>query len=233
MRKKVKIGGLDFKEPRIAVTLAGITPKLLKTARIEGADIIELRADKMKKPAPARIIKALDRIRKAGFPSILTIMNREEGAERHIPDKKRLLLFRQAIKAADAVDIEYFSRDIRDAVIKLARRNRKTVIVSFHALDSTPSDFLFGRVLKLAFQKKADIVKIAAMANTFDDMVRLSSFTYDNRNKNIITLSLGQVGRTSRVIFPSLGSIMTYGFVDRPQAPGQMRVSFIKRLLSA
>ena len=131
----VKIGSLvlDKKHPGIAVTLSSVSASVLEKARKAGADLVELRVDKMRALASTAIIKNLENIRKAGFPSILTIRNKEEGGAKRITDSRRLELFRKTLKYADAVDIEFFSKDIRGKVVSLAHRLKKKAIVSFHA----------------------------------------------------------------------------------------------------
>ena len=46
-------------------------------------------------------------------------------------------------------------------------------------------------------------------------------FTIDNKSKNIITISLGDIGSISRLVFPALGSLITYAYLNKPSGPGQ------------
>ena len=47
----------------------------------------------------------------------------------------------------------------------------------------------------------------------------------------VCTIAMGDLGRHSRVIAPIYGSVMTYGYVDAPTAPGQLRVDELKYMI--
>ena len=40
----------------------------------------------------------------------------------------------------------------------------------------------------------------------------------------VCTIAMGEIGAHSRIIAPVYGSLLTYGYVRKPVAPGQMRV---------
>ena len=115
--------------------------------------------------------------------------------------------------------------------IKLARKYRKTVIVSSHNFQKTPGSSILEKTLKASLKKGADIVKIAAKANSLSDVKRLMEFTAKHRKQNIITMSLGDVGSISRLIFPGAGSLLTYGYLTKPFGPGQLPVDVLCKLL--
>ena len=82
----------------------------------------------------------------------------------------------------------------------------------------------------------ADITKIAAMALGGKDVQRLAAFTIENADKNIITIAMGSEGTCSRVLFPALGSLLTYASLGESTAPGQLPYSdtfdILRRLYS-
>ena len=47
----------------------------------------------------------------------------------------------------------------------------------------------------------------------------------------VCTIAMGDLDRHSRVIAPIYGSVMTYGYVDAPTAPGQLRVDELKYMI--
>ena len=49
----------------------------------------------------------------------------------------------------------------------------------------------------------------------------MTRWTIDNRSENIITISLGDTGGISRLVFPALGSLITYAYLNNPSGPGQ------------
>jgi len=43
---------------------------------------------------------------------------------------------------------------------------------------------------------------------------------------------MGNIGKHSRIMAPIYGSLLTYGYVRNPVAPGQMRVDEIRKWLN-
>jgi 3-dehydroquinate dehydratase-1 len=44
-------------------------------------------------------------------------------------------------------------------------------------------------------------------------------------------IAMGEVGRHLRAVAPLYGSVLTYGYVSEPTAPGQMSVSELRQAL--
>jgi 3-dehydroquinate dehydratase-1 len=123
------------------------------------------------------------------------------------------------------VDIELSSPLLKE-VISSARQFKKKVIVSSHFLDGMPPGL--GSILKRSLSAGADIVKIAAKARSFEDVILMLNFTHRNRRHPLITVSLGPLGAISRLILPAAGSRYTYTFLDKPAASGQVDAVTLK-----
>ena len=121
-------------------------------------------------------------------------------------------------------------------VIRSARQKKKLVIVSYHNFHEMPALPKLNRIVKEAKALKADIVKIAALSLSKKDTQLLGNFTALNQHKNLITIAMGTQGAVSRILFPALGSLVTYTFLDQPSAPGQIdfrtTAAFLKKLRS-
>ena len=130
-----------------------------------------------------------------------------------------------ALPLVDTIDIE-LSSPLLKQVIALARKSNVKVIVSSHYLEGMPRDL--ETVLKKSLSTKGDIVKIAAKANSFDDVMTMMSFTHRHRKQALITMSLGPLGVISRLILPAVGSRYTYTFLNKPTASGQVDVLTLK-----
>jgi 3-dehydroquinate dehydratase type I len=100
------------------------------------------------------------------------------------------------------------------------------VIVSSHYLEGMPKDL--ESIFKKSLSAKADIVKIAAKAESFDDVMTMLAFTHRHRKQSLITMSLGPLGAISRLILPAAGSKYTYTFLNKPTASGQVDVVTLK-----
>jgi 3-dehydroquinate dehydratase-1 len=172
----------------------------------------------------------IKKIGAAGAAMILTVRSVDEGGEKRISDGEKLNIFRDNISLVDAIDIELRSPIIAE-VMKVTKKNKKKTIVSWHDLKFTPSDKKLTGILYRAKKTGADLIKIAARANSMEDLNRLMKFTVKNRSKNIVIISLGSLGSISRVIFPRLGSLITYSYVSRPSGSGQIPLKELRKYL--
>lgn len=200
----------------IAATIAGRRknlPSLCKKAEKCGAEIIEIRFDKIIGEGDNRLL--IEEIRKVtNLPIIAT---------------KRLSISEDAIKPIVSL-VEYIDVEEKEdpLFIDYIKRHKKTLIISYHNYKNTPS---LETLISLSFsmeKKGADIVKIATFIETKDDIIRLLGFT-SSYKKPLIAIGMGSLGLITRVIAPMFGSLITYGFVNRPYADGQVSISFLKR----
>jgi len=191
-------------------------------------DALELRVDLFMRHDVDYVRQHIVRVRRTGLPLILTIRNdKAEGGQGHIANEDKLKIFQSVIKLVDAVDIELSSPLLKD-VITLARRHKKRSIVSWHNFQRTPPDAVLKTALLKAKSRGGDIVKIAAKAKSLKDVARLMAFTYTNRKYHLITMSLGATGSISRLAFPMAGSLLTYSYIHKPTAPGQVPVKALR-----
>ncbi len=227
----LRIGDLttyDF--PLIAVPLVdkSLTPEL----NVDDADVVEMRVDMFddisEKYVVNTIIKAREQLNK---PIITTIRRFSEGGAIEIDDKTRKKLFKAVIKQTDAVDIEINS-EIFNNIVKLARKNKKMSIGSFHDFIRTPKPDELEKVIKRGKSFKADVVKIAIMPNSVRDLRTITGITLDHSDVGLITIAMGELGMSSRVFFPMIGSLLTFATLDVTTAPGQLSLSKIKEFLS-
>ncbi len=214
---KLTLGGI----PRIAVSFRDKTPKrAIREAKLLGMDVAELRIDLFSSFKPSCILKEVSKFK--GIPTIATIRSKVEGGKWRFRDERRLDLFRAVIPKVSAVDIELSSKFILGLVVQAARRARKLVIVSYHNFERTPRLDELNEILELAEASGADIVKIAAMGRNPGDFRTLARFTMEHASKGIITVAMGREAAVSRIVFPALGSLLTYAHFGKPTAPGQL-----------
>ena len=226
----IKLGIQNLNDaPRIAVAISDEERnKALLSMHI---DILELRADHFKNLSLEHIRKNILERKKTKIPLILTVRNdKAEGGKGHISDQTKLKIFEVATPLVDAIDIELRSAII-SKVIAIAKKNKKTVIVSTHNFKETPKEGDLENILNKSIAKGADMVKIAAWAKSLDDVFRLMRFTLEHRHNYLITMSLGTIGSVSRLTFPSVGSLLTYSHLTRPSAPGQIPLKILQQHL--
>ncbi len=185
-------------------------------------DVLELRVDLFRKLDANYVVKQIENRRKLRIPLLLTVRNqKKEGAAKDWSDAKKRDILEAALPFVDMVDIELSSRLLKDVLTK-ARRLKKIIIVSMHDFGHTPSHL--ENIFKKALSTRGDIVKIAAKANSYEDMFRMIAFTQTHRKHPLITLCLGSLGSISRLILPAAGSLFAYTFLHKPTAPGQIDV---------
>jgi len=207
--------------PRIAVGFADrIRPQLIVDARGLGVDIAELRIDLYSDWRRKYVLNEVKKFK--DFSSIATIRSKNEGGKWDGTEKDRLELFRAVMPEVAAVDIELSSEKIIIPVIQLAHEAEKLVIVSFHDFKKTPAIRELEKIIDKAKALGADLVKIATDASSDEDIQRLAGLTLANKSKNIVTIAMGGKGAISRIIFPALGSLITYASLGPSMAPGQL-----------
>lgn len=217
--------------PRIVASIGeGNIVSLAKRARVLGADIIELRLDRMK---PHREPEDIYRqVKEASrLPIISTIRwHRESGSSSReiLPEKGRQDLFFRVIPYTDAVDIEINS-GIFSAVAGEARRRRKTVIASYHDFRTIPPHAKLRSLVGKGLKGGGHIVKIAARTRSLRDAGRLLAFCLSFRPGTVAAVAMGESGKLARYAAPLFGSALVYGYIDRPYGPGQLKVSEIGR----
>lgn len=213
---------LSYKRPLIAGVITEIAA--LEQKLVESADILELRIDMFDITEEENIEEIIRRARSFDKPLIATIRSEKEGGKSFIDDDTRFRLFKKIIPFVDMIDIELSSEGLFENLKPLVEEENKFLIGSYHNFNETPEDPVIEEIFLRAKKKGADIVKIAVTANHREDLIRMASFTIRHRKDNIITISMGEHGRASRLVFPVLGSMITYAAVTATSAPGQLSV---------
>ncbi len=219
--------------PKIDSQIALVITDQETNAQIKnlGVGLLELRADLFKKIDSAYIVNQIKHRKLLKIPILLTVRNqKKEGAKKVFSDEKKLQIISVALPLVDMIDIE-LSSPLLKKTVTIARKLGKKIIISSHYLSGMPRDL--ENIFKKSLSARADIVKIAAKASTFDDVMTMMAFTHQHRKFNLITMSLGPLGSISRLILPVLGSKYTYTFLNGSKAPGQVDVGTLKSHLKA
>jgi 3-dehydroquinate dehydratase-1 len=220
----IRIGKLQLGEvPRIAVPLSDVELRGEIKRLKPYVDILELRVDQFEQRDPDSVRELCREASQHGAPLLGTVRWAHEGGRPGLTDSQRLQLFQTLVPEVDAVDIELRAA-IRSEVVALADKYGKPVIVSYHDFERTPPDNVLVEMIETARQQGADIVKVAATACSPGDADRMLGLLRSHRSNGLILISMGEHGTMSRVFFPLLGSLVTFGFARQPNAPGQLSV---------
>ena len=177
----------------------------------EGAQLVELRVDYI-----GRAVSLKRLIDDRPGPVVITARRRDDGGRWMKSEEERLMLLRSAI----ACGVEYADIEA-DVASRIPRYGKTKRIISYHDFSGTPDHL--EELHAAMSEEDADIVKIATMANSFHDNVRMLELV---RNAKIPTIGIcmGEIGMVTRILAGSVGSPFTYATfsVDKTIAPGQL-----------
>ncbi len=208
----------------ICAPIIGKNPNIvLKSARRAidlGADILELRIDTLEDHDEVQqLIIDID------YPLIATNRLKSEGGFFSGSEKERTSILIKAAEYADIVDIELQTQEkLREKVLKAS----KSTIISYHDFQKTPS---FEELLNVVKKEKkiGDMAKFAVMANNYEDTLTVLKVILEVQNT--IGISMGEIGKYTRVVAPLFGSPITFASIDKQSAPGQLDIETTKNIL--
>jgi len=167
-----------------------------------------------------------------GFPIILTYRTTSQGGQGEMSAVEYTAFLVNALSAGypfAAVDVEYSLEELlRKKIIDAAHKVGVPVILSYHEFKMTPKNSL-DIILDMSKQP-VDIVKLAVMSQSEKDTQYLLDVTKNaatSISQPLITMSMGEFGKRSRIEGYKYGSEMTFAVLDgtRVSAPGQLTVN--------
>lgn len=185
-----------------------------------GVDVVELRLDRFADPSIDAATAVVGPF--APVPTLATVRSGAEGGDWSGTDAARLELFRRLLPVVDAVDIELSSMPLLDALVPEARAHGCSVVVSYHDFAATPDAASLSTLVRAARDAGADLVKISTTARDRDDLRRLAALLVGDPGVPLAVIAMGELGTGSRVVFPYLGSRLTYVPGQHSSAPGQL-----------
>ncbi len=187
-----------------------------------GADLIEFRIDAMDQPDPDEVSNI---IKDVNYPMIATNRMIEEGGLFKGTEAERTDILLAAAKHADIIDIELqTNEEYMDKIIKAS----KSTIISYHNFERTPSEDVLLKVVNKE-RELGDIAKFAVMPETISDTLTVLKVL--SQVKETIGISMGDMGRYTRIVAPLFGSPITFASIDTISAPGQLDIQTTKNFL--
>lgn len=229
----VKIGGFDLSKGAAVVAVISHSPlEQAKAARLQGADILEIRLDLLGIEDTKSTLELLASLKsEVDLPCIATNRLPSDGGKWEGNEEDRIQILLDVLPFVDALDVELAApTDSREKIIKSAHELGKTVIVSHHDFNGTPSFEKMQSILGMIWKCGGDIAKFAAKANSPADTINLLQVTHE-ATKPVCMISMGDLGKHTRVIAPLYGSVLTYGVVGEAVAPGQLSIAELKRTM--
>ena len=197
--------------------------------RYYDADIIEWRADFLPKEAILQVAPAIFE-KFAGRELVFTLRTRSEGGQIELSSEEYVQIIKEVAQLyqPDYIDFEYFSyKDVFDQMLDFPN-----LVLSYHNFQETPENLM--EILSELTSLNPKIVKIAVMANTEQDVLDLMNFTRGfktlNPEQEYVTISMGKVGKVSRITSDVTGSSWSFASLDEASAPGQISLSSMKKI---
>ena len=82
--------------------------------------------------------------------------------------------------------------------------------------------------IRRAKRAGADICKIAAVTSTAADLHRLLTLFTTRQPLPLSVMGMGEFGKVSRLLLARAGSVLNYGYLDRPNASGQWEARVLR-----
>ncbi|MDC4582176.1 type I 3-dehydroquinate dehydratase [Acinetobacter baumannii] len=209
-------------------------------ANTADADLAEFRIDLLSFASDTKQVIALGHELKkilGNKPMIATIRTKNEGGQLEISDADYGKTYQAYLKNPfmDWLDVEMFrDQKVISEIVQKAHQKKVLVVMSNHDFQKTPNqDEIEKRLLKQD-QMGADILKIAVMPKSKQDVFTLMNATLkvsQQTTKPLLTMSMGQLGTISRVATANMGGSYSFGMIGQASAPGQIDVTKLKQIL--
>ena len=178
--------------------------KAIDVSRYDDADIIEWRADFLPKESILNVAPAIFE-KFAGRELLFTLRSRGEGGD---------------------VDFEYYShKDKFEEMLEFPN-----LVLSYHNFEETPENMM--EILSELTSLAPKVVKVSVMAHNEQDVLDLMNYTRGfkilNPEQEYVTISMGKVGKISRLAADLTGSSWSFASVEQPSAPGQVSLANMK-----
>lgn len=247
MTQPIDIKGIKLGEgrPKTIISLMGAKAdeniELIKKGIEAGVECFEWRGDfaadvhdpQTMSQQSIEIGKAL-----SNNPYLFTFRSTSQGGHLTIPVEEYVALNKAIIEAeaVDLVDIETWIGD--PAVLELvecAKQHNVKTVISYHNFAGTPSVEWMVNLLTHMADLGADIPKIATMANSAQDALKLLAATEEmsriHSDKPLLTMAMGREGSITRLVGELFGSAITFCSLEEASAPGQVQVMQAIRIM--
>jgi 3-dehydroquinate dehydratase-1 len=119
---------------------------------------------------------------------------------------------------------------IARSVAREAARLKKASVISFHDFEKTPPLDKLCAIIKKA-HRIGSIAKVATMIKEARDVQVLRELLRQPWKKPVCVIGMGRKWSKTRVELATLGSCLTYGYMGKAAAPGQISAADLVRRL--
>ncbi len=159
----------------------------------------------------------------------------EEGGKWSGSEVERIGKLYEAVKlGARIVDIEMKTENLSE-IVEYLKKKKIQCLISMHNLEETPDIDVLKKIVRKQLLRGADICKVATTAKRFEDNLTLLRLFPWFPGVKLVTVAMGDVGVSSRVLSPMLGGYFTYASVieGKESAPGQLTAAYLRSFYEA
>ena len=215
--------------------VVSIMPRTLEEAqqldrsRYDGADVIEWRADFLDKNEILTVAPAVFE-KFAGREILFTIRTRGEGGQIDLTSEEYLAIIQdiQSIYHPDYIDFEFYShREVFEQMLEFSN-----LVLSYHNFQETPENMM--EILSELTSLSPKLVKVSVMSHNEQDVLDLMNYTRGfktlNPEQEYVTISMGKIGKISRLTADLTGSSWSFASVGEESSPGQIPLENMRRI---
>lgn len=246
--KEIRIRDVVLQEKKATIAIPLIAKDLLdlenqlKDVPFDEIEVIEWRVDHYKAFLDDEAVNnALNLIRTYLQDKVLiaTFRTLWEGGASAINKENYVHLLKYLLesKKVDIIDLELFAQknDILKEIIDYAHLNQVYVIMSNHEFERTLSYNDMIKRFEMMQEYDVDILKLAMMPKCemdVIDLIKASAQINDTCKQLVISMSMGELGKLSRMSSCISGSCISFACINHSSAPGQIEVNQLKKVLS-
>ena len=240
--RNIKIGE---GQPKICMPVVDTTDcDIIKTIRDTKSlpyDLIELRIDCYENlNDDEKVLGLLKQIRKnVDCPILFTCRSISEGGKSALSEEQYINLMMKVIdsQCVDLIDVE-INKSLKAiySLVEYAHQFHHNVVMSYHDFEKTPKMEDMVEILEKMEVMGGDILKIAVMPMSKKDVmcVMNTSMMMSSKLKQpLIMISMGELGKVTRIAGSLTGSSVTFASAALSSAPGQMGICEMKVVLDA
>ncbi len=202
----------------------------LDMGRLAAADLIEWRADYLPKEDILRVAPAVFE-KLVGREIIFTLRTSREGGLLDISDADYISLIKEvaSLYQPEFIDFEYYShKEVFEEMMEFPN-----LVLSYHNFQETPENYM--EIMSELTSFSPAVVKMAVMPKTEQDVLDVMNYTRGfktlNMEQSYATMSMGNLGKLSRLAGVLTGSCWSFASLDEASAPGQISLTNMKKFL--
>ena len=215
---------------KTCISIAEKTP--LKTKKIlnialKKSDFVEVRFDFLESE---QIPKTIEMIKKNLNRVVCTLRPKKEGGKFEGNEKERIAILKLIAEYNPfLLDIEFNTLKKNPLLVRYLRSTKTKLLVSWHDFKKTPNSTELKKKMN-QMSKFSQNIKIVGTAKSTEDSTRMLEL-YSKKGKiNLISFSMGDPGRISRILCLYLGSPYTYVSLGKAIAPGQFSIDEMNKI---